>query len=308
METITYSILIPAYKAKYLEEAISSCLCQTYSFFEIIVVDDCSPDNLKAIIDTFDDERIRYFRNKKNCGAINVVENWNKCLAYSRGEYTLCMGDDDRLMSNCLSDLNNLINKYPKLNVYHIQTRIIDENGDIKRELEKRPEFETADRMLFERFNGRSQYIGDFCFRANKLKEQGGFFYLPLAWTSDDITAFRAAFPDGIANTNSTGFEYRENRDTISENNTNHGLKIEALRLSEQWYNNFFTTLPFDNRIEEVKNAMVYRYSQLYNNHIYGDIINKPLRFFYWFFHSRDLHISIYSLIKIAGKCIKDSV
>ena len=84
-----FSITIPAYKQKYLSEAIESCLAQTYQEFEVIIVDDASPEYLKSVVDKFDDTRIRYYRNEKNCGALNVVDNWNICLSYATGDYVI---------------------------------------------------------------------------------------------------------------------------------------------------------------------------------------------------------------------------
>ena len=76
-----FSITIPAYKAAFLPEAIESCLAQTYSDFELIVVDDASPEDIAGIVHRYEDRRIKYYRNEHNYGAINVVENWNRCLA-----------------------------------------------------------------------------------------------------------------------------------------------------------------------------------------------------------------------------------
>ena len=45
---------------------------------------------LQEIVKSYNDPRIRYFRNKENFGAINVVDNWNKCLEYCKGDYTPC--------------------------------------------------------------------------------------------------------------------------------------------------------------------------------------------------------------------------
>ena len=108
-----FSVLIPAYKRKYLKEAIDSILLQTYCHFELIIVDDASPEDIKSVIAEYHDDRIRYFRNEKNCGAINVVDNWNICLAYTQGDYVICMGDDDRMLPCCLEEYCNLIEKYP---------------------------------------------------------------------------------------------------------------------------------------------------------------------------------------------------
>lgn len=79
-----FSITIPAYKQKYLYEAIESCLAQTYEDFELIIVDDASPEDLKSVVDQFDDKRIRFYRNEKNCGALNVSTTGTSVLAMPR--------------------------------------------------------------------------------------------------------------------------------------------------------------------------------------------------------------------------------
>ena len=66
-----------------LEEAIKSCLSQTYKNFELVIVDDFSPEDLKSIVAPFlSDERVRYYRNEKNFGAVDVVDNWNRALSF----------------------------------------------------------------------------------------------------------------------------------------------------------------------------------------------------------------------------------
>ena len=63
----------------------------------------------------------------------------------------------------------------------------------------------------------------------------GGFYKLPLAWASDDITAARAALHGGIANTNVPVFQYRVNRYTISKS-ANNMYKMEAIKQERKWY------------------------------------------------------------------------
>ena len=162
MNDILFSILVPAYKAVFLRECIDSILAQTYNVFELIIVDDASPEDLKAIVDKYDDSRIKYYCNETNFGAINVVDNWNKCLEYASGDYVICMGDDDMLTPFCLSDYNELISKYPSLNVYHTRTILIDEQSNMRDIQEQRPEFETGYSLWWHRWDNRiKQYIGD---------------------------------------------------------------------------------------------------------------------------------------------------
>ncbi len=81
------SIGIPAYKATYLKEAIDSVLNQTYTKFELIIVNDKSPENIEEIISTYNDKRIRYYKNEDNLGKTSIVLNWNKCLSYANGDF-----------------------------------------------------------------------------------------------------------------------------------------------------------------------------------------------------------------------------
>lgn len=87
------SILMPVYNvAPYLREAMDSILAQTFQNFELIVLDDCSPDNSAEILDTYTDERIVRYRGEKNMGLSNVL---NVGMAMARGEFIARMDSDD---------------------------------------------------------------------------------------------------------------------------------------------------------------------------------------------------------------------
>ena len=92
-----YSILIPAYKAKFFYECLDSALNQSFKDYEVIILNDASPEDLDSIVGTFHDNRIRYYKNEVNVGAINVVDNWNTLLSLAKGDFVACIGDDDKL-------------------------------------------------------------------------------------------------------------------------------------------------------------------------------------------------------------------
>lgn len=89
------SIIIPTFnRAKYISKAINSCLNQTYENIEIIIVDDCSTQNYKIVLEKLKDKRIRYFKNSQNKGG---CYSRNRGIEESRGKFINFLDDDDTL-------------------------------------------------------------------------------------------------------------------------------------------------------------------------------------------------------------------
>jgi len=87
------SICIPNYNyGIYIGGTIKSILDQTYTDFELIIVDDASTDNSMDVINGFHDKRLKVHENKSNLG---ITANWNKCLEYATGDYIAIYHSDD---------------------------------------------------------------------------------------------------------------------------------------------------------------------------------------------------------------------
>ena len=96
------SVCIPTYKgAGTIGATIESVLAQTYPHFEIIVVDDRSPDSTLDVVRAFADPRIRVVVNDSNLGAEG---NWNRCIQLARGAYYKLLPHDDLLAPGCLAE------------------------------------------------------------------------------------------------------------------------------------------------------------------------------------------------------------
>lgn len=94
------SVAIPTYRgASYIGAAIESVLSQSFSDFELLIVDDNSPDDTHAIVERFHDPRLVYLRNDRNLGPQG---NWNRCLEAARGIYFKLLPHDDVLHLRCL--------------------------------------------------------------------------------------------------------------------------------------------------------------------------------------------------------------
>ena len=104
-----YSFVLPAYKILYFKEAIDSILAQTYTDFELIIVNDASPEDLEAIVKDYNDSRIRYYVNTQNLGGKDLVAQWNHCLEYAKSDYVILASDDDVYMPNYLEKMDILV-------------------------------------------------------------------------------------------------------------------------------------------------------------------------------------------------------
>ncbi len=106
------SVLVPAYNyGHYLDEAIQSVLAQTFTDFELVIVDNCSPDNTKEVVGKYlHDGRIRFYTNKKNLGAVG---NFNKCLGYAQGRYLKFLCADDKFAPELLEKFVAVMDDFP---------------------------------------------------------------------------------------------------------------------------------------------------------------------------------------------------
>lgn len=94
------SIVMPSWNTgRFIAESIQSVLNQTYTNWELLIVDDCSTDNTDDVVASFQDERIRYFHNAKNSGAALTR---NRAMQEARGEWIAFLDSDDLWMPDKL--------------------------------------------------------------------------------------------------------------------------------------------------------------------------------------------------------------
>ena len=87
------SIIMPSYNTgQFIGESIKSVLSQTYDTWELIIVDDCSTDDTDAIVSSFSDSRIKYYKNNSNYGA---AMSRNIALKRAHGKYVAFLDSDD---------------------------------------------------------------------------------------------------------------------------------------------------------------------------------------------------------------------
>ena len=210
------SVCIPTYRgAARLSAAIDSVLEQTHSDFELLIIDDNSPDETSRIVSTYSDHRIRYLRNPVNLGPEG---NWNRCLAEARGTYIKLLPQDDLIYPHSLARQaaildgdpgNHIVLVFGARNIVDHAGRVITHRGYPRRqegviaatELIRRcirrgtnligepgsVLFRASDARVVGNFDGSIPYVIDLDYWV-RLLSRGNAYYL-----NESLSAFRVA-------------------------------------------------------------------------------------------------------------------
>ncbi len=118
---------------KFVEETLNSVVNQNYSPFELIIVDDCSSDRTKSIIEDWllSHSNVHFIANEFNLGN---TKSFNNALKIAKGDYIIDLAADDLLVLNGIQMQVNTFQKstFKKLGVVYGNAEIINENGNFK--------------------------------------------------------------------------------------------------------------------------------------------------------------------------------
>lgn len=129
MHTPRVSILMPIYNVEqYLREAMDSMLSQTFTDFELICLDDCSPDHSTEILDGYSDPRIVRYRGEKNVGLANIL---NIGMDMARGEYIARMDSDDISLPNRLQVQVDYLDNHPEIDLVSVGMQLFGDRNEV---------------------------------------------------------------------------------------------------------------------------------------------------------------------------------
>ncbi|MDP2852235.1 MAG: glycosyltransferase [Gallionella sp.] len=123
------SVLLPAYNCEaYVLEAVSSMLSQSFSDFELLVIDDGSTDSTRKLLEAVHDARLRLVSNERNIGLIGTL---NRGLALAVGRYIARMDADDISAPERLEKQVQYLEANPDIHVLGSMVNLIDEQGNV---------------------------------------------------------------------------------------------------------------------------------------------------------------------------------
>ncbi len=246
MDKPKVSVIMAAYNSdKYIEEAILSILNQTLKDFELIIVDDCSTDNVPEIIKKYQelDPRIITVRNETNSG---LTISWNRGIKLAKTDYVLMMDSDDIAYPNRLETQYNFMEQNPNVPLIGSGVELMDENGHVfKRRIGLTDPDEIKFRILL-----RNPFVHpSTIYRRGVFEEMGG--YNKKYENSEDYALFSAitekyrpvCIPQIL-------LKYRQNHQSITRLSKSRKIQIEnSLKISSENINQYMTLSPENVRI-----------------------------------------------------------
>ena len=125
------SVIVPNYNHEsFLQERIDTILCQTFQDFELILLDDCSTDGSRSIIEQYrGNSKVTHIVFNDNNGG-SAFKQWDRGLSLASGELAWIAESDDAAEPTILETLVTEFDNDPQLVLAFCQTRLIDENGN----------------------------------------------------------------------------------------------------------------------------------------------------------------------------------
>lgn len=207
------TVLMGVYNgSNFVGAAVDSILAQTFTDFELLVVDDASTDSSAAILSRYRDPRIRIIRNESNCG---LTRSLNIGLAVVRGELLARHDADDVAYPRRLERQVVFLDSHPEIALVGTQVRNIGPRGEVLRVRTRKPV--TSEGIEWDMmFAAPFVHSSVMCRTAVLRDELGGYDETFL--TSQDVEAWsRLVVVARVANLDEQLLDFRSHPQSVSE-------------------------------------------------------------------------------------------
>lgn len=238
------AIVIPAYKAMYLDAALESMAKQSQKSFQVYIGDDNSPEDLYSIVHKYTDKlEITYHRFEENIGGYDLVAQWERCIKLSKDEEWLWLfSDDDVMEERCVEYFfNSLLYTEEKYDLYRFNTTRINKFGNIIKKNKPYPDILLMKQYAEHILSGADTFVVEYIFKRKRLFDIGGFVPFDLAWGSDTATWLALSSETAIYTIKGPRVRWRYGGINISSLQSDHGIanrKIAADLAFFEWLEN----------------------------------------------------------------------
>jgi glycosyltransferase involved in cell wall biosynthesis len=217
------TIAIPTYNRAngYLRQTLESALAQTYRNLEIVVSDNCSPDDTERVVEGYGDPRVRYFRQQV---PLSPNDNFNFCLNQARGAYFLLLHDDDVIDDDFVEACIDTAGPDTDVGIIRTGVRAINPVNMVIQEGRNDVVGLSAGEFFLAWFNGRtSHYCCNTLFNTRIFREIGGF------------QSRHNCFQDAIAAFRILATHDRVDVPAVKVSNRHHGGKLAHTARVKEW-------------------------------------------------------------------------
>ena len=221
------SIVLPTYNGeKYIKEAIRGVISQTYNDWELIVVNDCSTDNTKKIVEEQmeKDKRICLINNKENK---KLPQSLNVGFENAKGKYFTWTSDDNYYLPNAILEMVQFLDKNEDYPMVCTDMYRIDENGN---HIRGKNEYDAV-KMYFNNCVGAS-----FLYRKEVANDIGGYEVKKFLIEDYDYWYRVLEYYGKIGYINKSLYQYREHQNSLSSTRQRE-IKIRLLEFRYEHLN-----------------------------------------------------------------------
>lgn len=267
MNCKTLAIVIPAYKIDFFKGTLESLANQTYKDFTLYIGDDCSPFDIKSLVEKYESQmNIVYHRFEKNLGGRDLVGHWERCIELTQGEpWIWLFSDDDVMGEKCVELFYREIAGGAKYDIYHYNVNVINSEGFVVYEPRKYPEVIDVENLYIETSKDHIRsFVVENIFSRDIYNDVGGFESFPLAWGGDMATWLKMGQGKGLKTISGDMIFWRRSDKNITPSKERGIVKRKFLIQTDFyiWVNRFFNS----DRMRKFNKYVFFRYSVHYSN------------------------------------------
>jgi Glycosyltransferases involved in cell wall biogenesis len=271
---ISISVIMPCYNAStYIHEAINSIIEQSHKDWELIIVDDCSTDDSIKISQSFNDDRIRLYRLKKNRGNY-YARNYG--IKRARGKYIAMMDADDICLQHRLERQFNFLETHKHIGAIGCNYNLINEKGYKIGTVERSCNYKQFKvNLLLDNYMLQSTILT----RSHLLKKYGIKYDEQFIYASDYHFVFQCSKYFRIQNIQDILLSYRINPTGITKSKfelQQQYAKIIRNQIYQYYFGNILTTTEYK-IIEDISDK--YCQKRLHDDTSIEALLNKILEY-----------------------------
>ncbi|MGL1889343.1 MAG: glycosyltransferase family 2 protein [Reichenbachiella sp.] len=213
----TIAVIIPAFKASYLQQCLKSFKAQTNQNFELYIFDDNSPYGLHDIAKPYlIQDNFNYHHFDQNLGGTSLVEQWERCISATSEKWIWLFSDDDLVSSDAIENLYQCIKEYPQNHLLRFNKKMLNRTGNTTA-FEALPHHLSIQsfykQIVYKRY---SVTLPEFVFNRQLYNRKGGFVKFDLAWGTDKATWIEFAKENGVLTIPNATVTFRMSGENIS--------------------------------------------------------------------------------------------